>query len=94
VLTEKLKTAGFYIKQFPDVDGDVYVKKLRVLDMPQVRKQLFSTLEIEDSDIATIEVYPDTEVFISIWDLNSHHGPFRHDIEPGCTILDEAGVEL
>ena len=92
MLTEKLTAAGFYTKKFPDVDGDVYIKEVKLLHMPHVRTHLFLGIGIQDSDVVTIDVYPQNDMMVSMWDWNSHEGPFGCDTELGRAILCEAGV--
>ncbi len=84
--------AGFKPTQFPDVDGDIYKLEVNVHRLQTSKKLLFAKIELEDSDIATIEVYPDESIMVSVWDWNAHEGPFNRYSDPGLSILRDVGV--
>jgi hypothetical protein len=91
-MISNLIAAGFKPISFPDVDGDVYKLEVNVHKLHTAKKLLFAKIELEDSDIATIEVYPDESIFASIWDWNTHEGPFNKYSDPGLSILRDVGV--
>jgi hypothetical protein len=91
-MIKNLIAAGFEPVKFPDIEGDIYKLKVNVNTLHASKKLLFEETTLEDTDIATIEVYPDESIYVSIWDCNTHKGPYAKNSEPGISIFRDLGL--